>query len=232
MTGLETRGDGWRLETRGPDGVPTSLRAERVVNAAGLSADRVAALAGLPIDALGWRQHLCKGDYFAVAPGFPATDHLVYPVPVGAGLGIHTTLDLGGRMRLGPDATYVDRASLDVDPRKAQAFAEAAGRYLPGLRPEHLTPDMAGLRPKLAGPGEPFHDFVCAESSAHGAPGMVHLVGIESPGLTASEALAHRAADPLQLTKVSDIFVNSEEERAGELLLPGPSSGPNRWRGA
>ena len=83
----------------------------------------------------------------------------------------------------------------EVEPAKAERFAEAAGRYLPELRPEHLTPDFAGIRPKLQGPGEPFRDFVLAEESANGAPGLINLLGIESPGLTASEALARRVAE-------------------------------------
>jgi L-2-hydroxyglutarate oxidase LhgO len=107
------------------------------------------------------------------------------------------TLDLGGRIRLGPDAEYVDGVRYDVDPRKADAFAKAAGRYLPGLRAEWLAPDQAGVRPKLAGPGEPFRDFVVEEGSADGFPGLVNLIGIESPGLTAAPAIARRVVELL-----------------------------------
>jgi L-2-hydroxyglutarate oxidase LhgO len=186
---------GWRIETRGPDGERFDLEVEQVVNSAGLEADRIAELAGIDVDASGWRLRPCKGDYFSAAPGLGAlTRHLVYPVPAGGGLGIHVTLDLGGRYRLGPDAEYVQRPAYDVDPAKAEAFAASVARWLPELRPEHLSPEMAGVRPKLQGPGEPFRDFVVEDGASRGAPGTLHLVGIESPGLTASPALARRVA--------------------------------------
>jgi L-2-hydroxyglutarate oxidase LhgO len=188
-------GGGLRVGVRDADGAPAQVETDAVVNAAGLASDRIAAWAGLDVDALGYRIHPCKGDYFAVAPGAPLRLHgLVYPVPAGGGLGIHATLDLGGRLRLGPDATFVEAPRYDVDPSRAGAFAQAAGRYLPGLRAEWLTPDGAGVRPKLSGPGEGFRDFVVREESAHGVPGLVNLVGIESPGLTAAPALAERVA--------------------------------------
>lgn len=192
---LEPIGAGWRVETRGPDGERFSLEVGNVVNAAGLESDRVAGLAGVDVEACRWRLRPCKGDYFAAAPGLGAlTRHLVYPVPAGGGLGIHVTLDLGGRYRLGPDAEYVDRPSYQIDPAKAERFAASVARWLPELRPEHLSPDMAGVRPKLQGPGDPFRDFVVADGAGVGAPGTVHLVGIESPGLTASPAIARRVA--------------------------------------
>jgi L-2-hydroxyglutarate oxidase LhgO len=190
---LEPRPFGWCVELAGPKGARERVDAGLVVDAAGLDADRVAALAGLDVDALAWRQHPCKGDYFALAPGAAIRlERLIYPVPQQAGLGIHATLDLNGRIRFGPDAEYVRAIDFGVDPAKAAVFAEAAGRYLPGLRAEALSPDYAGIRPKLAGPGEAFRDFVIEEASAHGAPGFVACVGIESPGLTAALAIAER----------------------------------------
>src|SRR5690606_893092 len=148
LVSVEPRPGGFRLEVRDPDGALATLACAALVNAAGLDADRVAALAGIDVDARGWRLRPCKGDYFALAPGAPLrVERLVYPLPAGAGLGIHVTLDLGGRIRFGPDAEYVDRPRYDVDPAKAARFAEAAGRYLPALRAEWLTPDQAGVRP-------------------------------------------------------------------------------------
>jgi len=195
IAALEHTPAGWRVETLSAQGERFSVRAHRVVNAAGLEADRVAALAGLDVDALGYRQHPCKGDYFAVAPRLgPLTQHLVYPVPVPGGLGIHVTLDLGGRFRLGPDVEYVPEPHYAIDASKAEKFASAVRRYLPELETADLTPDFAGVRPKLQGPGEAFRDFVVEEGSRHGAPGLVNLLGIESPGLTASSALARRVA--------------------------------------
>jgi L-2-hydroxyglutarate oxidase LhgO len=193
VSALELRPDGWRIELTTPSGERESLRAARVVNAAGLSADRIAALAGIDVDAARYRQHPCKGDYFSIAPSAGhLADRLIYPVPHGPGLGVHLTVDLGGRYRLGPDAHYVDRIHYDVDPAKGPAFAELARRFLPELEAAQIAPDYAGMRPKLAGPGEDFRDFVIAEESARGLPGLVNLIGIESPGLTSAGAIAAR----------------------------------------
>ena len=195
LEALEPRPSGWRVETRAPDAERFSLDAAWVVNAAGLDADRVAALSGIDLDAAGLRQHPCKGDYFAVAPGLgELTRGLVYPVPVRGGLGIHVTRDLGGRYRLGPDVEWIDAPRYDVAPEKASSFARAVATYLPEIRSEHLAPDFAGVRPKLQAPGDPFRDFWLAEASELGAPRLVNLLGIESPGLTAAGALARRVA--------------------------------------
>jgi L-2-hydroxyglutarate oxidase LhgO len=189
---------GYRVETRDASDGRSSVTCGAVVNAAGLSGDRVAARVGLDVEARGYRIHLCKGDYFALAPGASvALSRLVYPVPAGPGLGIHATLDLAGRVRFGPDAEYVERVDYAVDAAKAALFARAVGRYLPGIRSDWLGPDYAGVRPKLSGPGEPFRDFVVAEESQAGLPGFVNLLGIESPGLTAAGAIADRVVELL-----------------------------------
>jgi L-2-hydroxyglutarate oxidase LhgO len=198
LEAIERTALGWRVTARAPGEAAASVESAAFVNAAGLAADRVAGLAGIDVDAAGYRQHPCKGDYFALAPGTKLSfGGLVYPVHGAAGLGVHVTLDLAGRVRFGPDAHYVDALDYAIDPGKAVEFAEAAGRYLPGLRAEWLTPDQAGIRPKLQAPGAPFRDFVIAEESARGLPGLVNLVGIESPGLTASLAIAERVSELL-----------------------------------
>jgi L-2-hydroxyglutarate oxidase LhgO len=195
LEAVEKAGSSWRVTARAKGEAPASVEAAALVNAAGLHADRVAGIAGVDVEAAGYRQHPCKGDYFALAPGAPLRfGGLVYPVHGAAGLGVHVTLDLGGRVKFGPDAQYVDALDYAVDPGKAEAFAEAAGRYLPGLRAEWLSPDQSGIRPKLQGPGDAFRDFVIAEESARGLPGLVNLVGIESPGLTAALAIGERVA--------------------------------------
>jgi L-2-hydroxyglutarate oxidase LhgO len=195
VVGAERAAPGYRLAVADSDGGRTTLSCVAVVNAAGLGADRVAALPGIDVDARGYRLHYCKGDYFSVAPGAALRlERLVYPVPAGPGLGVHATLDLAGRMRFGPDAEFVPEPAYGVDPAKAEAFAEAARRYLPTLEAEWLSPDYAGVRPRLAGPGEGFRDFVIAEESDAGLPGWVNLIGIESPGLTAAHAIAERVA--------------------------------------
>ncbi len=195
---IETAPAGYRVVAAGPGGERSRVDCAAVVNAAGLGGEALAARAGFDVEACGYRLHPCKGDYFALTPGAPLrVSQLVYPVPASAGLGVHATLDLGGRVRFGPDTTYVDRLDYAVDAAKASRFAEAVRRYLPAVRAEWLTPDYAGIRPKLAPPGEPFRDFVVAEESARGFPGFVNLIGIESPGLTSAPAIAERVVELL-----------------------------------
>jgi L-2-hydroxyglutarate oxidase LhgO len=195
LEAIERGPEGYRVRVRAGGAAPEVVSCAALVNAAGLAADRVAALAGIDVDGAGYRQHPCKGDYFALAPSAPLRFHgLVYPVHGRAGLGVHVTLDLGGRVRFGPDAHYVEALDYAIDPAKAAEFAEAAGRYLPGLRAEWLTPDQAGIRPKLQAPGETLRDFVIAEEGARGLPGLVNLLGIESPGLTAALAIGEEVA--------------------------------------
>jgi L-2-hydroxyglutarate oxidase LhgO len=123
-------------------------------------------------------------------------------VPEPGGLGVHVTLDLGGRARFGPDVQWVDRIDYTVDPRRAERFYAAIRRYWPGLPEGALAPGYAGIRPKISGQDAPAADFVVQGPRAHGVAGLVHLFGIESPGLTASLALADHVAallnDPLQ----------------------------------
>ena len=140
LVAVEPDADRQRLVIRDAGGDLVRCTCAALVNSAGLAADRVAALAGIDVEARGWRQHPCKGDYFSLAPGAPLRiARLLYPLPARDGaLGIHATLDLGGRVRFGPDAQYVEQPRYDVDPAKSKAFAAAAGRYLPSLRAEWL----------------------------------------------------------------------------------------------
>ena len=191
-----TGGSGWRLDVlRG--GETESLTAERIVNAAGLESDTVAALAGIDVDAAGYRLHWCKGSYFSAASRCSRlASRLIYPVPAPESLGVHVVLDTGGRMRFGPDTEFLEERVEDyrVDPRKRTAFGEAARKLLPDVRDEDLEPDISGIRPKLQAPGGPVRDFVIADESARGLPGLYNLVGIESPGLTAAPAIAEYVA--------------------------------------
>jgi L-2-hydroxyglutarate oxidase LhgO len=167
----------------------TRLRCALLVVAAGLHASEVAAaIEGLP-PGLVPRQHLLKGTYFALRGPSPFS-RLVYPMPDAATLGIHVTLDLAGRVRLGPDQEWVDRIDYAVDPGRAPVFARAVADYFPALDPAALAPDGAGIRPKLHGPGEPPADFAIHGPAEHGVPGLCALYGIESPGLTACLAIA------------------------------------------
>lgn len=193
IASIERSPGGYKLEVGGAEPV----LAAHVVNAAGLHADRVAERAGIDVDAAGYRLHWFKGEYFRVRRPL-AVEQLVYPVPAVHGLGIHLTLDRQGRQRLGPNAFAVPSddspaALYDVDPTHRRSFWEAASRYLPGLRLEDIDCDTAGIRPKLARDGS-FRDFIIAEESGKGLPGWVNLIGIESPGLTSSPAIAEMVA--------------------------------------
>ena len=196
---LAVRGGGWQVRTESRQGERFELNAGAVVNAAGLSAHEVASRAGLDIDALGYRQGFCKGDYFVLGSRMRgAVKRLIYPVPPSAGLGIHLTMDLGGKLMAGPDTEWIDEIGYEVREEKRALFAEAVRRYLPELRDDDLDPDYAGVRPKLQLQGGPPRDFLIEEGSPHGAPGLVNLIGIESPGLTSSEAIANRVAALIQ----------------------------------
>jgi len=198
LVGLERRTGDYRLAVRMAGAVET-FTAERVVNAAGLEADTVAAMAGIDVDAAGYRQHYCKGSYFSVAPAKAGLiARLVYPVPGRLSLGVHAVLGLDGRLRFGPDAEYVGRRmDYRVDEAKGAAFGEAARRLVPEIEDADLAPDISGIRPKLQGPGEGFRDFVIAEESARGLPGFVNLIGMDSPGLTSAPAIAAHVAELL-----------------------------------
>ena len=163
------------------------------MNAAGLSAIDVARATGLPDREIPWRLYPCKGSYFALGSGAPKTrNSLIYPLPEGGGLGVHITADISGARRAGPDAEFIDKIDYTVDESRAERFAAAVARYLPAIRPEHLTPDYSGIRPKLVGPEGGFADFVLAQPTSQ--PGVVHLIGIESPGLTAALAIGARVS--------------------------------------
>jgi L-2-hydroxyglutarate oxidase LhgO len=195
VVAIERSPSGYRIRARDASGALSEIECAAVVNAAGLTGDVLAERAGFDVDACGYRLQPCKGDYFALPPARgPRVSTLIYPVPADVGLGIHVTIDLAGRMRLGPDAEYVDAIRYEVDGCKRAAFARAVRRYLPALDAATLTPDFAGIRPRLAGPGEPFRDFVVREESEAGFPSFVNLIGIESPGLTAAAAIAQRVA--------------------------------------
>jgi L-2-hydroxyglutarate oxidase LhgO len=194
LVGLERRDRDYRLTVRTPDGVE-SFTSERVVNAAGLESDTVAALAGIDVEAAGYRLHWWKGSYFAVSGAKTRlVSRLVYPVPrVDAIItGHHAIVGLDGRLRFGPNAEHRPDRTLDytVDASTRAAFGESVRRLVPEISDEDLSPDLAGMRAKLQGPGEGFRDFVVAEEGARSRPGLVNLVGIDSPGLTSALALA------------------------------------------
>lgn len=196
VVGIE-RGAGAYAVTIEEQGVRSVVTSDILINAAGLEADTVAALAGIDIDAAGYRLVYAKGSYFALPGSYRNVIHrLVYPAPTAYSLGVHVVLDLAGRVRFGPDVEYLQGRTADysVDEGKRRHFGDAARRILPDVKDEDLTPDLAGIRPKLQRHGEAPKDFVIREESDRGLPGMVNLVGIESPGLTASLAIGRYVA--------------------------------------
>lgn len=190
--------NGWGVHLAGEPG--PAVEARLLVNAAGLDAHllvaRIEGLGGVPA------VRYAKGSYFGHAGRVPFR-RLIYPLPEPGGLGVHLTLDMAGRARFGPDVEWVDRPDYAVDPGKRGRFADAIRRWWPGLDPERLAVDYAGVRPKLSGPGEPPADFLVQGPRDHGLPGLVNLLGIESPGLTASLALAELVA--AELAERSDL---------------------------
>jgi L-2-hydroxyglutarate oxidase LhgO len=191
VTGGEIGAQGIALEVGGAE--PMRIRAHTVINSAGLMAQRCAAsLRGFPRDKVP-PCYYAKGNYYSLTTRPPFT-HLIYPVPEAAGLGVHLTLDLAGQARFGPDVEWITEIDYDVDLSRADGFYRAIRDYWPGLKDGQLAPGYAGVRPKLAGPDEPANDFLIQGPAEHGVPGLVNLFGIESPGLTASLALAEQVA--------------------------------------
>ncbi len=189
VKGVRKVTDGYVVDTVS-GGEPFSLEARVVVNAAGLYSDEIAAMVGIDIDEAKYRLHWCKGDYYSLGGKPPAT-MLVYPPPLKdtLGLGIHTVPDLTGRLKFGPNAYYVDKIDYKVE-SPVEPFWSDIVTYLPDIRKEDLHPDMSGIRAKLQGPGEKARDFVIVHEEQRGFPGLFDLVGIESPGLTSSPAIA------------------------------------------
>lgn len=194
VTAIKKNNNGYKVTVKDSAG-NTDLSADIVVNCAGLDSDQAAEMAGIDIEASRYDLHYCKGQYFRVnQKKAHLVNRLIYPVPESGagGLGIHATIDLAGGLRLGPDHQYLENRVKDysLDHSKAAVFYESAKKLLPFLEEDDLTPDTAGIRPKLQSADGEFRDFVIAEETNKGFPGLIDLIGIESPGLTASLAIA------------------------------------------
>nr|WP_295977925.1 NAD(P)/FAD-dependent oxidoreductase [uncultured Agrobacterium sp.] len=191
----EPIGEGFRVHVGGRD--PMSLTCRLLVNSAGLVAPMVAKeIAGLPAHAIP-QPRFAKGSYFSLTGKSPFS-RLIYPAPHTHGLGVHLTLDLAGQARFGPDVEWVESIDYAVNPRRMEGFGEAIRRYWPGLPEDALIPAYSGIRPKISGPDEPAMDFRIDGPETHGLAGLVNLFGIESPGLTASLAIAAEVAARLE----------------------------------
>jgi L-2-hydroxyglutarate oxidase LhgO len=205
---VEAPGEGYMVCFKNPDGSNDAIDTLCLINCAGLQADRIAALCGIDLQVAGYQIYPCKGEYFSVEQAKAAlVNRLIYPPPLHelTGLGIHATKTLDGRLRLGPNTIYLKESvastpaellqNYTVNPDHALAFYHAVKPFLPFIEAADLQPEMAGIRPKLSGPGEPFRDFVISEESSRGLPGLINLIGIESPGLTACLSIARKVAD-------------------------------------
>ncbi|MCR4521223.1 MULTISPECIES: NAD(P)/FAD-dependent oxidoreductase [Bosea] len=195
ITGWRREADGFSVDFGGDD--PATYSVRTVVNSAGHGAPKLLGLLEgfqpehVPV------QHYAKGNYFALTGKQPFS-HLVYPVPEAAGLGIHATIDMGGRVKFGPDVEWVEHdQDLVVDPARAEKFYAAIRTYWPALPDGALVADYAGIRPKLHGPSEPMPDFRIDGPEVHGVAELVNLLGIESPGLTSSLAIAEMVRETL-----------------------------------
>ncbi|MFC2096571.1 NAD(P)/FAD-dependent oxidoreductase [Bacteroidota bacterium] len=190
--------DGYEISLNDADGQKYSYRTKKIINCAGLESDKISDMVGLEDESL--KIIFCKGNYFRVnPPKNKLVNRLVYPVPNPnmEGIGIHVTIDIGGGVKLGPDVEWMNENTYDYSVNKLQhkAFFESAKKFLPFLDYEDLAPDMAGIRPKIQKPGEPIRDFYIQEESEKGFPGFVNLIGIESPGLTSSLAIANYVSE-------------------------------------
>jgi len=190
VTNVEKKDDGYLVSIRDADGEDLSLSTETFINSAGLCSDKIAEMVGMDIDKLGYRLHYSKGEYFRVEDKkAKLLRRLVYPAPHERSLGIHTVSDLQGQLKLGPNAFDVDEINYDVDPSHADEFYESVKEFLPFIEKEDLSPDMAGIRSELLKvSGE--EDFIILDEEKNGFPHFINLIGIKSPGLTASLAIA------------------------------------------
>lgn len=189
---LKREGNGFLVNVKQED---YRFKSQIVINCGGLSSDHIAALAGIDIQQSDYKLKFCKGSYFSYAKPSPVR-MLIYPVPQKEliGLGVHATLDMGGRLRFGPDAEHIDVINYKIDTDKKDMFYKGALKLIPGLEADAFIPDMTGVRPKLYGPDEKTRDFVIAHEKDKGLSGLINLIGIESPGLTASPAIAKMVA--------------------------------------
>lgn len=197
VTDITTLPDGYKLTIQDEKG-KFAFTTQYLINAAGLQSDNIARMSQTfePEYSLSY----WKGEYFAMGNGKNAKiNHLIYPVPDpnSGGVGIHVTLDLNHRAKLGPNAIYIPDGKQDfqVNPTHQSDFFESARTFLPFLEMNDIYPDQAGIRPKLSKPGQPFRDFIIRNEKGKGHPNLINLIGIESPGLTSCLAIAEYVSE-------------------------------------
>ena len=196
--GAERTGDGFRAKLRERDGDESEIAADYIINSGGLYAVDIARSCGMNTDVCGYRYYFNRGHYYRVSMSKSSlVSHLVYPVPPKdqVTLGIHITIDKAGQVKLGPDNEYIDPALprdqwYRFDDTRRGSFFQAVSRYFPPLTKDDLTPDQIGVRPKPQAPGAPAQDFIIVNERKRGFPGLINLIGIESPGLTCAREIA------------------------------------------
>jgi L-2-hydroxyglutarate oxidase LhgO len=196
VVGVEKAAEGYEVVVEDSGG-KSSFITGVLINSAGLQSDKIAELAGIDVNEAGYRLHYCRGEYFSLRRRREnAVSRLIYPVPPShiVGVGIHITTDLEGRVRLGPSHQYVDSLGYSIDNRHKELFYESVKKLLPAVDYDDLEPEMAGIRPRLREAGGEFRDYVIRDEADRGLPGLINLIGIESPGLTASPAIAEYVA--------------------------------------
>jgi len=192
VIGIDKIPSGYKVRVEDSQG-SFSFITKVLINCAGLHSDEVARIAGIDVKEAGYKLHWCKGEYYSVSSRkSKLVNRLIYLVPKAGegGTGIHVTLDFNGRMRLGPNAYYVDEIDYSVDSLQKKAFYESSVRFLPFIEYDDLEPEMAGIRAKLQAEGEDFRDFVISHECNRGLSGFINLIGIDSPGLTSAPAIA------------------------------------------
>jgi L-2-hydroxyglutarate oxidase LhgO len=200
VTGIEKTAPGYRITIRDSAGLST-LQTRIVINCAGLQSDIVSALAGIDIIKAGYKLSLFKGEYYTISParGRRMNRRLVYPMlREGRLMGIHTVLDIDGRVRLGPDFYPADAINYAVDDSRKQIFYDGVRRIFPLVEYAEIDPESAGVMPRLYGANEKFREFIIRHEVDKGLPGLINLVGIETPGVTASPAIARYVNDLLE----------------------------------
>jgi L-2-hydroxyglutarate oxidase LhgO len=193
VKGIKKITGGYEITLLDADKSDYTFSSKNVVNSGGLTSDKISEMTGIRDESL--KIYFCKGEYFRInPPKNRMISRLVYPVPHTnmEGIGIHVTIDMGGGVKLGPDVKYLESNVFDykLTPSKQEAFFESARKFLPFLELDDIAPEMAGIRPKIQKPGEAQKDFYIREESDRGFPGFINLIGIESPGLTSSIAIA------------------------------------------
>ena len=192
VLGGRVESDGIVLEVGGAE--PMTVKCRSVIISAGLRAPGVArSITGIPAATIP-PAYYAIGHYYTLTTKSPF-NRLIYPVARPDWLGVHVTIDLGGRVKFGPDFEWIDRVDYQFDERREQSFYKAIRHYFPGLQDGTLQPGYTGIRPRITGPGEPVQDFTLHDHSVHGVDGLVALYGIESPGLTSSLAIADYVAE-------------------------------------